>query len=332
MTIGRISSIFGGLCVFLLVLALIPGVGLAGEKVYKIGISTIATHPALDAARKGFIDEMAAQGFEDGKNVAYELTNAEGDMSLAASIAKKFVSQKKDMILAITTPISQACVAAAKNTDIPIVFNSVTDPVAAGIVASWEKPGGLVTGASDWMDVEHQVRLMKEIYPSVKKVGVIFNAGEVNSQVQVGELKKAVAKLGIEKVVEANVATTADVLLTTKSLVGRVDAIWFPTDNVVVAALEAVVKVCEDNQIPLFGSDPNQVQRGVIACSGVSMYDVGRESGKMAARILNGEKPADIPVTKGVMSELAVNPSAARRMGVTIPETVMAKATEVVDK
>ena len=305
--------------------------GFCSDKVLQIGIATIATHPALDATRDGFIEEMEAAGFIDGKNVSYEFGNAEGDMSLAASITKKFVSQKKDLILAITTPISQAAVAAAKGTDIPIIFTAVTDPVAAAIVDSWEKPGGNVTGASDWMDVGHQIGVIKETIPSVKKLGVVYNSGEVNSVVQVNQMKKAAEELGIEKVVEANVSSTADVMITTKSLVGRVDAMWIPTDNIVVNALEAVIKVCEDNKIPLFGSDTTQVPRGLVASSGINMMDVGRESGRMAAEVLKGKKPGDIPVSKGVMSNLSVNPAAAKRMGITIPESVMKKATEVVE-
>jgi len=313
-------------------IAILPISAFSGEKVYKIGIATIATHPALDAARQGFIDTLKKAGYVEGKNVIYDMTNAEGDMSLAASIAKKFVSQRKDMILAITTPIAQAMVGAAKYSDIPIIFNSVTDPVAAGIVNSWKRPGGKVTGASDWMDVEHQVKIMMRIAPNIKRVGVIYNAGEVNSRVQVAELKKVAKKLGIKKIVERNVSTTADVLITAKSMVSEVDAYWFPTDNIVVAALEAVVKIGEDYNKPVFGSDPNHPLRGVIAAAGVSMYDVGVESGKMAVRVLQGEKPGNIAVTKGVMSKLTVNLAAAERMGVTIPKSILREATEILYK
>jgi putative ABC transport system substrate-binding protein len=313
----------------LFLMTVAPFSGICGDKVYKIGMATIATHPALDATRQGFIDEMAEHGFVDGKNVIYEKDNAEGDMSLATTICKKYVSQKKDMIVATTTPIVQACFAAAKRTNINIVFNAVTDPAAAKVVESWEKPGGNVTGASDWMDVGAQVGLMIEIVPSIKSVGVIYNTAEVNSRVQVAELEKAAPGLGI-KVVKVGVSSTADVLMTAKSLVGRVDSFWFPTDNIVVAALEAVVKVGEDNNIPIFGSDPAHPKRGVIAASGVSMYDVGRSSGKMAAAILNGADPGSIAVTKGVMSKMTINLKAASRMGVIVPQSVIDKATEVI--
>ena len=157
--------------VFTLILAL-PVTGECG-KVYTIGITQIVTHPALDANRKGFIDQMAKEGFTEGKNVKYIVNHPEGDMSLAASIARKFVSQKVDMILAIATPTAQACAKAVKGTNIPIIFGSLTDPVAAAVVDSWEKPGGNVTGVSDWADVGTQIKLIMDICPDVKKLGVI---------------------------------------------------------------------------------------------------------------------------------------------------------------
>lgn len=320
------------ICFVLTLVLVLPATSVWGEKVYKIGITTIATHPALDAVRQGFLDEMAKQGFKQGVNVKYDMSNAEGDMSIVASIAKKFVSQKKDLIYSITTPCTQAVVGAAKGTGIPIVFGAMTDPVAADVVDSWKKPGGNVTGASDWMDVGAQEALILEICPNVKRLGTIYNAGEVNSRVQIAQLKKAAPGLGIERIVEATVATTADVLVTTKSLMGRVDAVWVPTDNVVIAALEAVVKVCEDNKVPLFGSDVNHAQRGVIAACGINFYDLGRESAKLVARVLRGENPGNIPVFVAEMSDIYVNPLAAKRMGVTIPQSVLDKATKIVKK
>lgn len=317
-----------------LTFALILSLPVKGEcrKVYTIGITQIVTHPALDANSKGFIDQMAKEGFIEGKNVKYIINHPEGDMSLAASIARKFVSQKVDMILAIATPTAQACAKAVKGTKIPIIFGSLTDPVAAAVVESWEKPGGNVTGVSDWADVGTQVKLIKDICPNVKKLGVIYNAGETNSVVQVNELKKAAPGLGIEKIVEASAATTADVMVAARSLVGSVDAVWVPTDNTVVSAFEAVVKVCEDNKIPLFAADTATVDRGAIGTPGISYYVLGQECGKIAARVLRGAKPADIPVSKCAMTDLYLNPSAAKRLGVTIPKSVMARATKVVNK
>ncbi len=300
------------------------------EATYEIGITQIVTHPALDANRQGFIDQLTAEGFIQGEDVVYDVRNAEGNMSLAATIAQSFVSEKVDLILAIAAPSAQACAQAAKNTGIPIVFGSVTDPVAAGLVESWDNPGDDVTGISHWADVATQIQLILDIVPNVKKLGVVYNAGEVNSVVQVNELKNVAPGLGITSVVEATAATTADVMTAAQSLVGGVDAVWVPTDKTVVAALEAVVKVCEDNEIPLFAADTATVERGAIGTPGIDYYQLGKECGQVAARILRGENPADIPVKKVEMTDLYLNPAAAERMGVTIPQSVLDRATQIV--
>lgn len=296
---------------------------------YKIGITQIITHPALDLCRKGFIDQLAKEGFTEGANVTYDYRNVEGDMSLAASIAQKFVAEKVDLIFSIATPTTQASAKAVEGTEVPVVFGALTDPVAAGVVESWEKPGGNVTGCSDWADVGAQVKLAMDIHPGIKKIGVIYNAGEVNSVVQVNELKKVAPSLGIEKVVEATTATTADVYAAAMSLVGRVDAIWEPTDNTVAAAMESIVKVCETHKIPLFGSDISMAKRGAISGAGLDYYVNGMEAGKIAARILKGEKAANIAVTRCPITIIYLSPKAAERMGVSIPANVLERATEI---
>ena len=315
-----------------LALPLLSGCQSSQPEVYKIGITQIVTHPALDANRQGFIDQMTEEGFVEGVDVTYDSDTAEGDMSIAASIAQKFVSGKVDLILAIATPTAQASVQAAKDTDIPIVFGSVTDPVAAGLVDGWDNPGGNVTGISDWADIATQVQLVLDICPDCKNLGTVYNAGEVNSKVQIDELKKIAPGLGIESIVEATVAASADVLAAAQSLAGRVDAIWIPTDNTVVSGFEAVVKVCEDNQIPLFAADTATVERGAIGTPGIDYYVLGQECGKIAARILRGESAADIPVKKVPMTDLYLNPTAAERLGVTVPQSVLDSATEIVNE
>ncbi len=326
----RTSKILIAVCLVLVLALVVPFMSSCetGMK-YKIGITQIVTHPALDRSRDGFIAQMAEEGFVEGENVEYILRNAEGDMSTAASIAEYFVAEKVDLIFSIATPTTQACVAAVEGTDIPIVFAAVTDPVEAGLVESWEKPGGNVTGASDWADVGLQVKLGMDIYPA-KKLGVVYNAGEVNSLVQIGELKKIASSLGIEEIVEATAATTADVLAAATSLVGRgVDAIWVPSDNTVAAAIDAVVKVCEENKIPLFASDIDMAKGGAISGLGLDYYVNGTEAGKLAARVLGGEDPANIPIGMTPMTIIYLSPVAAERMGVTIPQEVLATATEI---
>jgi len=299
-------------------------------KNYKIGVTQIISHPAIDACRKGFYDQMAKDGFVEGKNVEYDFLNAEGDMSLVASIAKKFASAKKDLVFSISTPSTQGCVAAAKGTNIPIIFGAMTDPVSGKVVESWEKPGGNCTGASDWVEIAPQLKLFKEILPGIKKLGVVYNAGEANSVVQIKELKKAAPAFGITKIVEATAATTADVYAAANSLVGRVDAIWICTDSTAVSALGAIVKICEKNKIPLFGAEEGTVTKGAICAVGFSYYKLGGEAGKIAARVLKGAKPADIPVVKAPLTDLYINLDAAKRMGVTIPKAVIGRATKTI--
>ena len=301
------------------------------EEVYNIGIAQLGTHVALDAAREGFIDQMADEGYVDGENVEYIVRNAEFDSSTYATIADYFVSEPVDLIYSIATPITQACADAVEGTDIPVVFSAVTDPVAAGFAESWEVPGGQVTGASDWADVEAQVKLGMDIFPA-ERLGVIYNAGEVNSVVQVDILKDVASSLGITEIVEATAATTADVYGAAQSLVGRVDAIWEPSDNTVAGAIESVVQVCEENDIPLFCSDVGMASEGAISGAGLDYYVNGQTAGELAARILEGEDPGAIPIAMTPMTIIYLCQAAAERMGITIPAQVLATATEVCEE
>ena len=311
-------------------LSIVAGTGALAAKKTKIGITAIVSAPPLDEAKRGFFDGMEKLGYNRGNTTFYHSV-AEGDMSLCASIAQSFVQRDVDIIIAVTTPSAQAAVAAAKGTDIPVVFMAVTAPVKAGLVKSWENPGLNVTGVSDRMDVPAQAALIKEFLPNARKIGTIYNSGEVNSQVQVKELKAASKGLGFE-IIEANVSATPELIPAAKSLVGRVDAVFLPTDNIIGAGLEAVSKVCEDNDLPLFGADVNQVPRGEIAALGIRYYEHGILAAKMAASILKGEKKASqIPVSGSEMDLLWVYPAAAKRMGVTIPQHILDKANKIVE-
>ena len=302
------------------------------QKVYKLCITQIATHPDLDSSRRGTIDGLVEKGFVEGKNISYIIRNAEGDMTAAASIADYFVSLRPDLIISITTSSSQAIVAAAKGTKIPIVFHTVTDPVTAGLVPSWQKAAPYVTGVSDWADVPIQINFILSIAPKIKNLGILYNAGEVNSVVQVKEVRHVVGpKLGL-KVVEATAATTADVYAAAMSLVGKVDAIWIPTDNTASSAIDSIVKVAEEHKIPFFGSTTSHVvDGGCCAGAGVDYYWIGKQAAYMAARILKGEaKSGDIRPEKCRYMVNAVNLPAAKRMGVTIPQAVIDKANKVI--
>jgi len=314
--------------------------GCAPAADYKIGINKYATHPALDAASEGFQDALTAAVNATGKTVTYDEQDAAGEATLAATIAQSFVAQGVDLILAIATDSAQASALAVNGTDIPVVFNSVTNPVVAGIVNNWTVPGGQVTGVSDIAPVEPQLELIIAILEDVANnltlvdLGVIYNPGEANSVYQVDvQLVEAIAALNLTINVEtAEAYNTGDVSAAAESLVDEVDAIWIPTDNTVVDAFESVVAVCEDNDIPLFASDTSTVERGALGCWGLNYYDVGYASGLMAAEILlEGANPATMPVQTAPANQLYVYPEEAERQGVTIPQSIIDIADVVVE-
>jgi putative tryptophan/tyrosine transport system substrate-binding protein len=295
----------------------------AEGKQVTIGIAQIVEHPALDAARKGFVDALKEAGYVEGQNVVYDVQIAQGNMATANSIAKAFVGKEVTLIHTIATPTSQACVNATKK--IPIVISSVTDPVGAGLVQSLEKPGGNVTGTTDRSPADRQMDLIREILPSAKRIGFLYNSGEDNSISSLKQTKDEAAKRNME-VVEAAVTNSSGVYLAAKSLVGKVDAIHIPTDNTVVSAFESVVKACEENKIPLFAADIDSVPRGAVAAVAIDYYRLGRQSGEMAVRILKGADPATMPVETLKELQLVVNAKAAEKMGVTLPEAVIKRA------
>lgn len=323
-----LKKVLIGLCV-VTVLALPLMTGCQGSEVKKIGISQIVTHPALDATREGIIKGLADKGYVDGENIAINYQNSEGDMSLVASIAQQFVTDKVDVIISIATPNSQAAINAAKGTNIPVVFTAVTDPVGSEMVSSWEShPDQNVTGVSDMIVVSDDVDLIVSVLPGLKKLGTLYNAGESNSLFLVQELNTACDAKGIT-VVEKTVSTSADVLNAAQSLVGQVDAVWVGTDNTVVTAFEALIGVCEDNDIPLFAADEDSIERGAIAAYSFDYYDIGYQTGEMVAKILAGTPASQIPVEKGKIISLSVNTAAAERMGITLPQAIIDKAATV---
>jgi putative ABC transport system substrate-binding protein len=291
---------------------------------YDISINQFVEHTALDETVRGFKDQLALEGL----SVAYKLHNAQANTSTTLQIANQIMGEKPSLVLAVATPSAQATAQRIK--DIPVLFTAVTDPVSAGLVASMEKPGGNVTGTTDMSPIALQVALIREIHPEAKTLGVIYNAGEANSVVQVNILKDAAAAYNF-KLVEAVTVNTAGVFQAAKSLVGRADAVYLPTDNTVISSLDAVVKVCVENKLPLYAGEPESVRSGCIATMGLSYYELGKQTGAMAARILRDKaNPADMPVETQKNSSLIINPGAAEQLGVTIPKSVLDKAPEIV--
>jgi putative ABC transport system substrate-binding protein len=290
-------------------------------------VTSIVEHPALDATRDGVREGLAAEGFVDGETIRFVFESAQGSPATAVQIARRFVGEAPAVIVPISTPSAQAVAAATQ--DIPVVFSSVTDPVGAKLVTDAAHPGGNVTGMSNLTPIGRHLDLVREILPELKRLGVVHNPGEANSRTLLKLLEAEAPARGIT-IVEAPAAKSADVQEAARSLVGRADAIYVQTDNTVVTALEALVQVGRENRLPVIAGDIDSVPRGAIAALGFDYLDVGRQTGRMVARVLRGEQPGDMPVEFAQTLELAVNPAAAEAMGVTLPEAVMARADIVV--
>lgn len=307
-------------------LLLVSGAG-AADKI-RIGVTVIVSHPALEADQEGFEQALTDAGFGPDK-VEYDLQNAQGEMSNAQQIAQKFKADKVDLVHAIATPTAQAACKVIKN--IPLVYSSVTDPVDAGLVSTVDASGTNVTGVSDAWPVDRQLGLYVQMLPDAKKWGTIYNAGDANSVVSINMTKDACKTLGLE-LVEVTVSNSSEVYTAAQSLIGKVDAVYITSDNMVVSAFESVVKVCNENNIPLFAGDIDSVGRGAIAAMGLNYFQVGYTAGKKAALILKGEKKAgEIP--SGLVEKLSlyVNPKAAEKQGVTLDQKFIDQAEKVIE-
>lgn len=291
-----------------------------------VAITAIVEHPALDAVRDGVIAALDQAGYKAGAGLTIEFQSAQGNPATAAQIARRFVGQKPDVIVPISTPSAQAVAAATR--DLPVVFSVVTDPVGAQIVKTLDAPGANITGVSDMAPVADHLALIKEIVPAATRVGVVFNPGETNSVSMIKVLKEAAAKSGMT-VVEAAAPKSADVQTAARSLVGKVDAVYVPLDNTVVSALEGLLAVGAQSKLPVFSADSDSVARGAVATIGFNYRQVGEQTGALVARVLKGEKPGTIPVELARGSDLVVNAKAAAAMGVTLPEPVTKRASKI---
>jgi putative ABC transport system substrate-binding protein len=313
------------LLIFVLFLMMLPL--FANAKIIQVGISQIVEHPALDACRQGMIDKLEELGYVDGKNIKYDIQIAQGNIATANQIAKNFVGAKKDLIIAIATPTAIAVANATKR--IPIVISAITDPVGAKLVKSLERPATNVTGTTDMSPVKEQLELFSKLGYKPKNIGIIYNAGEANSRTLVAMAKKAAKEMGAN-VVEATVTNSSGVLMAAKSLVGKVDSIYIPTDNTVVSALESVLKVAEDNKLPVVTGDTDSVKRGALASYGLNYYKLGKQTGEIVAKVLKGANPAETPVETLKDLELYINLKTANKIGLKVPESIVKSAEKVI--
>ena len=308
-----------------LLAAAVISTGLQAKPVY-VATTAIVEHPALDAVRDGVKSVLEESGYT-GDELKFTYESAQGQPAIAAQIARKMVGDEPDVIVAIATPSAQAAVSVSRN--IPVVFSAVTDPIGAKLVPTLKQPGSNVTGLSDMVNVGQHLALIKEFVPNLKTVGVPYNPGEANSVSSVAALKIAAAEMGIE-VIESAAPKSADVMIATKQLVGKVDAIYCPIDNTIISAVESVIKVGIDAQIPVFAGDTDTVARGAVAAVGYNYFDLGRQTGDIVVRILKGEKAGSIDVKMAQGTDLFVNPKMAVKMGIEVPAAVLARATKVI--
>ncbi len=286
----------------------------------KVGIIQLVEHDALDASYRGFVDGLADAGFVDGQNIKIDYQNAQGEQANCQTIAQKLINDKDDLILAIATPAAQAVANLTK--DIPILVTAVTDPASAKLVKSNEAPGTNVSGTSDLTPVEAQINLIKKIVPNVKKIGFLFCSSEQNSYFQIDIAKKVCDELGIEYT-EATVSSTNEVQQVTQSLVGKVDAIYIPTDNMLASSMATVATVAIPAKLPVFCGEEGMTMAGGVATYGINYYELGKQTAKQAVKILNGEaEPSTMPIEYLETCTLTVNNDMVQKIGITIPDNL----------
>nr|WP_288722622.1 ABC transporter substrate-binding protein [uncultured Sellimonas sp.] len=303
--------------------------GTSGEEQYTIGISQFAEHGSLDNCREGFIQGLKEEGLEEGKNLNIEYKNAAADQSTAKQITDSFVSNKADLICGIATPAAQAAYNSAMNAGIPVIYTAVTDPKLAKLAKDDGTPVGEVTGTSDELPIKEQLELIRRMLPDAKKVGILYTTSEVNSISAIETYEELAGDYNLE-IVTKGISQTADISLATDELLGEVDCLTNLTDNTVVNSLATILNKANEKKIPVFGSEIEQVKLGCIAAEGLDYIELGKQTGKMAAQVLKGEKKAS-EMKYETISEpgLYINTKAAENLGVAVDEALKGEAVEV---
>ncbi len=301
------------------------------EASYKIGIQQFAEHGSLDNCREGFLEGLEEEGIKEGDNLKVEVKNAMADTATNAQIADSFVSDNMDLICAIATPSAQSAYNAAMDKDIPVVYTAVTDPVAAELADKDGNPVGNVTGTSDTLPVEEQLKMIREMMPDAKTIGILYTTSEANSVSAIATYESLVDKYGFALETKG-ISQTSEIALATDDLLTKVDCITNLTDNTVVASLPTILEKANEKGIPVFGSEIEQVKIGCLAAEGIDYIQLGKQTGKIAAQILKGEKKAsEIPYE--IISEpgFYVNTKVAENLGIEVPSDLADSAVESFD-
>ncbi len=317
-----------------LLTAAVLSLGLAGtalaDDTKSISIIVMNDTPQLLEVKEGVLKSLAKHGYVEGKNLKVDFKSAQGNFGTAQQIVRQFVGNRPDVIVPITTPTSQAAAAATK--DIPIVFSTVTDPVAAKIVPSNKHPGGNASGVTDVVPIERQLAVVKQLVPGLKTLGLLYDPSLDNARSTVEQVKAAAPKLGFATV-ESGAMGLNNVPAAAQALVGKADAIFVPNDTTVYGAFEAVVKIGQDAKVPVFTAERRSVQRGAVATVGFDFVQMGEVTGDMVYKVLKGAKPGDLDVIamEDIPESLGlyINKASAEKMGVKVPPELLAKAAHV---
>lgn len=323
---------YGIILAGLMLASAFTGCGKKDNSTITIGIGQFAEHGSLDNCRNGFIDGLKQEGYVEGENLTIEYENAQADTGTSAQIIDSFLSKDADLICGIATPMAQSAYGAAGKKNVPVIFTAVTDPIAAELANADGTPVGEITGTSDKLPVEKQLEMIRAVLPEAKKIGIIYCTSEVNSVAAIEEYKTAAPNYGFE-IVEKGVATTADIPLATDSILTEVDCLNNLTDNTVVSSLPLILEKANAKSIPVFGSEVEQVKVGCLAAVGLDYYDLGVQTGKMAAKVLKGEKKAS-EMNFEVIEEAAFygNSAAAKALGITLPQDLVGSAAEMFEE
>ncbi|WP_028329516.1 ABC transporter substrate-binding protein [Brachyspira alvinipulli] len=292
----------------------------SSNELIKIGIIQLVEHPALDQAHQGFIDGLKEAGYEEGKNVVFDYQNAQGEQANCITIAQKFLNDKNNLILAIATPAAQAVANLIK--DIPILVTAVTDPETAKLVEKNDAPNGNVSGTSNLTPVDEQMELLKKLVPNVKTVALMYNSSEQNSKFQIDMTKRKLDEMGISYI-EATITNPNDIQQVVQSIIGKAEAVYIPTDNMLASGMANVISVTEPAKIPVICGEVDMLKSGGLATYGISHYELGKLTSKQAVRILKGEAvPANMPIEYLQTPTLSINTNAAEKLGIIIPEDI----------
>ena len=301
----------------------------ADSAAYTIGVGQFAEHGSLDNCREGFMAGLAEEGIEEGVNLTVLYDNSQADGGTASQIATNFAGKGVDLMCGIATPMAQAEYGVAKKSDIPVIFTAVTDPVAAELANADGTPVGEITGTSDKLPVEAQLKMIREILPEAKNIGIMYTTSEVNSESAIAEYKELAPQYGFE-IVDTGISSSADIALAADTLISKVDCITNLTDNTVVASLPVILDKAAARNIPVFGSEIEQVKIGCLAAMGLDYIELGKQTGKMAAQVLRGEKKAS-EMNYETIKEAAFygNTQVAENLGITLPEDLTKNAAEL---